>query len=255
MTRKRAGRHRNLNGDPGLEPTRLRSPSGPYVGTPVKRPPRRLGRSAAFDRLLLELRRGFGPLHWWPAQTPFEVLIGAVLTQNTAWRNVELALGELRKHKALTPASILNAREDQLESWVRSSGYYRAKAKKLRGLCEWYLESGGLSQMKSRALEPLRDELLGIWGIGPETADSMLCYAAGRRTPVVDTYTRRVLGRHGLIEEGWSYEQLRAWLLENLVNSQAAYEEFHALMVRAGNLHCGPNPSCETCPATTPEQA
>jgi endonuclease-3 related protein len=138
---------------------------------------------------------------------------------------------------------------------VRSSGYWRAKARKLRALSAWYLEAGGLRRMAAAPLASLRTELLGVWGVGPETADSILCYAAGRRVAVVDAYTRRVLSRHGLVDAEAPYEELRGWIEERLVPSQAVHEEFHALCVRVGYRHCKPAPRCEGCAATAPDRA
>jgi endonuclease-3 related protein len=241
----------DLRGDPGLEPTRLRSERGPYVGR-ATRVPRRFARDPALERLLGELARGFGPQRWWPAETPFEVLVGAVLTQNTAWANVERALTSLKARIALTPAHLVALPEDELAALVRSSGYFRVKARKLRVLSEWYLDAGGLATLATAPLARIRAELLGVWGVGPETADSILCYAAGRRVAVVDAYTRRVLSRHGLLDGTLPYEEVRAWLEERLVDSQAVYEEFHALCVRVGYDHCKPTPRCAGCAATAP---
>jgi endonuclease-3 related protein len=207
---------------------------------------------ARLDRLLMELHRGFGFRNWWPAETPFEVIAGAILTQNTAWSNVEKALSGLKALGPLSPGRILATREERLARAIRSSGYYRVKAKKLLAVSRWYLAAGGLAALRERPLGGLREELLGVWGVGPETADSILCYAAGRRTAVVDAYTRRVLSRHGFLAYGAPYEVIRRWLGERLVPSQFVYEEFHALLVRAGYENCKPSPACQACPATTP---
>ena len=242
---------RDLPGDPGLERTPLLSERGPYVGR-ATRTPRRFARDAALERLLRELARGFGPQRWWPAETPFEVLVGAILTQNTAWTNVERALACLKARLALTPATLLCVSEEELAELVRPSGYYRMKARKLRALSEWYLGAGGLAALATRPLGPLRAELLAVWGVGPETADSILCYGAARRVAVVDVYTRRLLARHGFLAADRPYEEVRAWLEERLLGSQAVYEEFHALAVRAGNAFCKPEPRCAECVATPP---
>lgn len=244
---------RALANDPGLERTALESPRGPYVGTPPpQRAPRRWAEHAGLDRLLRELHAGFGFQRWWPAATPFEVIAGAILTQNTAWTNVELALTNLRALGGITPSTFLRGEEATLLRALRPSGYFNVKLKKLVAISRWYVDVGGLIALRERELEPLRDELLGVWGVGPETADSILCYAAGRRTPVVDAYTRRILSRHGWIEPDLDYESIRAWLAEHLVRSQFAYEEFHALFVRAGYVNCKPTARCESCPASTP---
>ncbi len=242
---------RDLPGDPGLEPTPLVSARGPYVGR-CHATPRRFAREPALERLLQELARGFGPQRWWPAATPFEVMVGAILTQNTAWTNVERALAALKARTALTPASLLALDEQELAACIRSSGYFRVKARKLQALCAWYLEVGGLATLARAPLARIRPELLSVWGVGPETADSILCYAAGRRVAVVDAYTRRVLARHDLCAGELPYETLRAWIEERLLASQAVYEEFHALCVRVGYQHCKPTPRCAGCAATAP---
>lgn len=244
---------RDWPGDLGLLPTANYSPRGPYVGTPPPvEPPQRWAESARLDRVIRELAAGFGFQRWWPAETPFEVIVGAILTQNTAWANVEKALENLKGLGPLTPARLLGGDPEELRRALVPSGYFNAKLKKLLALSRWYLDTGGLASLRERPLGPLREELLCVWGVGPETADSILCYAAGRRTCVIDAYTRRVLSRHGLLAEDLSYEAIRAWLQERLVDSQFVYEEFHALCVRAGYEHCKPSPRCETCPATTP---
>ena len=244
-------RRSDLADDPGLERTPFVSERGPYVGRCHARP-RRFAREPALERLLRELALGFGPQRWWPAETPFEVLVGAILTQNTAWANVERALASLKARTPLTPARLLALREEELAELVRSSGYYRVKAKKLHALSAWYLEVGGLRALALAPLAEIRAELLDVWGVGPETADSILCYGAARRVAVVDAYTRRLLSRHGFLDAGLPYEEIRAWLEERLIASQAVYEEFHALCVRVGYDHCKPTPRCASCVATTP---
>ena len=211
-----------------------------------------MAETARLDRLLMELHRGFGWMEWWPARTPFEVIVGAILTQNTAWTNVEKAIAELGRRGPLTPARLLRTPVERLGERIRSSGYFNAKARKLHAISRWYLDVGGLTALRERPLEPLRRDLLSVWGVGPETADSILCYAAGRRTAVVDAYTRRVLSRHGFLAADLPYEGVRSWLQARLVPSQFVFEEFHALLVRAGTTGCKPTPRCDGCPATTP---
>jgi endonuclease-3 related protein len=247
-------RWRDLPRDPGLERTTRVSARGPYVGR-AHAVPRRFARDAELERLLRELARGFGAQRWWPAETPFEVMVGAILTQNTAWTNVERALGALKARTPLSPARLLSLAEEELGLCVRSSGYFRSKAKKLHAFSRWYLEFGGQRALVAAPLEPLRAELLEVHGVGPETADSILCYGAGRRTVVVDVYTRRLLARHGFLAPELPYEAVRAWLAERLVDSQAVYEEFHALCVRVGNASCKPTPRCAGCVATAPPSA
>jgi endonuclease-3 related protein len=253
MARRTREQMRVNTSDCGLEPTRLISPRGPYVGTPPPaRAPRRWAEDEPLDQLLRELHAGFGFQHWWPAATPFEVIVGAILTQNTAWTNVERALANLRGLGELTPTRLLRGDEATLLRALRPSGYFNVKLMKLLAISRWYLDAGGLAALRERPLEKLRAELLDVWGVGPETADSILCYAAARRTPVVDAYTRRILSRHGWIEPELPYEQVRAWLGARLARSQFVYEEFHALFVRAGYGHCKPTARCATCPASTP---
>jgi endonuclease-3 related protein len=254
MARAAVSRPRDIPDDPGLERTPLASERGPYVGR-CHATPRRFAKDAQLERLLRELARGYGPQRWWPAETPFEVMIGAVLTQNTAWRNVELALARLKARTRLTPARILSLGEEELAACIRPSGYFRVKARKLRALGRWYLAAGGLRTLARAPLGSIRAELLAVWGIGPETADSILCYAAGRRVAVVDAYTRRVLARHGFLGSELPYESVRAWLEERLVDSQAVLEEFHALCVRVGHASCRPTARCEGCAATPPRVA
>jgi endonuclease-3 related protein len=211
-----------------------------------------MAESKRLDKLLMELHRGFGWMHWWPAETPFEVIVGAILTQNTAWTNVEKALAALKAKGPLTPARLLRMKPERLARTIVSSGYYNAKSQKLAAVSRWYLDVGALPALRERPLEPLRASLLEVWGVGPETADSILCYAAGRPTAVVDAYTRRVLSRHGFLALDLPYEDIRAWLEARLCDSQFVYEEFHALFARTGYTGCKPTPRCDDCPATTP---
>lgn len=243
----------DLPNDPGLAPSTQLSPRGLFVGTPPpRRAPRRWAEHDGLDALLGELHKGFGFQRWWPARTPFEVMVGAVLTQNTAWSNVEKALANLRARAPLTPARILAAPELELRAALRPSGYFNAKTRKLQELSRWYLTYGGLEALRAAPLERVRADLLAVWGVGPETADSILCYAAQRPSVVVDAYTRRILSRHGWFAADAPYETMRAWLAEQLRSTQWILEEFHALFVRAGYDNCKPTARCESCPATTP---
>ena len=248
----RGGAWTDIAHDPGLLATPHRGTRGPFVGTPSRHPIRRFAHDERLNALLLDLQRGFGPQTWWPAETPFEVFVGAILTQNTAWGNVEKALASLAARIPLTPAGLLRMDPEALAEAIRPSGYFRAKARKLHEIARWYLDAGGLAALRDRPLEPLRRELLGVWGVGPETADSILCYAAGRRTAVVDAYTRRILGRHRFLPADATYEDARSWLMERLVASQRVYEEFHALFVRVRYRHCKPTAYCDSCPVTEP---
>lgn len=221
--------------DPGLAPTRHAGPDGPFVGTPPPaRLPRRWAHDERLDALLAALARAHGPQRWWPARTPYEVCVGALLVQHTAWRNVERALANLRRARLLTPQSQLRAPGDVLAAALRPAGTWRLKGTRLLLFADWYVAAGGLRALTEPPLERARSGLLGVHGIGPETADAMLCYAAGRRTVVMDLYARRLLERQRLVDPGWDLERLRRFVAERLVRSQWVHEEFHALCVRAG---------------------
>jgi endonuclease-3 related protein len=192
-----------------------------------------------------------GPQHWWPGKTQFEIIVGAILTQNTSWKNVETAISKLRGARLLSPSAIRNAPLRRLERLVRSSGYYRQKARKLKAFCE-FLETnygGSLDRMFSQPTFLVREQLLSVFGIGPETADSILLYAGGHEVFVVDAYTRRILARHGWIDEKAKYDDVR-WLFERqFAGDVKRFNEYHALIVNAGKRWClARNPKCEECP-------
>ncbi len=210
--------------------------------------PGRSGRDS-LTRLYATLRRDHGTLGWWPGKTRFEVIVGAILTQNTTWRNVERAILRLRENGWLRPAAMARASEEQLAEAIRPSGYYRQKARKLRALLD-YLQTragGRLDRLARATTEALRAELLEIWGIGPETADSILLYAFGRPVFVVDAYTHRVLERHAL-HPGGGYEDVRRFLEANLPSDAELYNDFHAQLVWVGHRYCGTKPRCVGCP-------
>jgi endonuclease-3 related protein len=189
-------------------------------------------------------------MNWWPGETPFEVMAGAILTQNTAWRNVERALERLRKRVGLDPRAIARARRDTLERALRPAGYFRQKARRLKAFCTWLIErwDGRIQRMRGANPDALRSELLSLNGIGPETADSILLYALGVPTFVVDAYTRRVLKRHGFGPHDAAYDALRAWFESHLPRKAALYNEFHALFVAVGKERCRAQPLCAGCP-------
>jgi endonuclease-3 related protein len=200
-----------------------------------------------FRRLL----DAFGPQHWWPGQSPFEVLIGAVLTQNTSWRNVERAIDNLRQADLLEPHALYRVPAAELEELIRPAGYFRVKTRRLRSLLEFLVEryGGSLDAMFRTDLPQLRQQLLGVHGIGPETADSILLYAGGLPTVVVDAYTHRVLARHGWIAFDADYQGIQDYLAGELPQDTAVYNEYHALMVRLGKDYCRKsNPKCGECP-------
>ena len=199
-----------------------------------------------YDRLLNE----FGPQHWWPAQTEFEVIVGAILTQNTAWKNVETSIALLRQNGILSFEGIHELEVEQLAPLIRSSGYYNQKAKKLKEFCR-HLAShwqGDLAAFLSQEMEALRSELLTIRGIGPETADSIVLYAGYHPSFVVDRYTHRIFSRHNWVYEDLGYEELRSYFMDSLEPDVPFYREFHGLLVRTGHLFCRKKPLCNSCP-------
>jgi len=197
-----------------------------------------------------KLENHFGPTGWWPGDTRFEIAIGAILTQNTAWTNVEKAIGRLKAARALSPRAILEASDEELHEYLRPSGYFRVKSERVRSFCTHLVEryGGRMSRMARRPLGPLREELLDIHGIGPETADDILLYACDKPVFVVDAYTRRILRRHGFHPHDVPYEELRAWFESRLPAELALYREFHALIVYTGKDFCRTRPRCEGCP-------
>jgi endonuclease III related protein len=201
-------------------------------------------------KVFAQLFAALGPRHWWPADSPFEVIVGAILTQNTAWKNVKQAIAKLREHDLLTLRAINDLSHDVLAPLIRSSGYYNQKAKKLKGFCA-HLQThwqGELDDFLGQDMEKLRRELLSLHGIGPETADSIVLYAAHQPSFVVDTYTYRIFSRHAWVPEGICYEDLRAFFMEATEPDVAMFQEYHALLVRAGHLYCRRQPVCDACP-------
>jgi endonuclease-3 related protein len=195
------------------------------------------------------LHRRFGPQRWWPSRSPYETAVGAVLTQHTAWVNAARAIAALRARRLLTPARLAALEVGSLAQVIRSAGTPRVKARRLRALTHWILErvGGSLRRMRTMPLEPLRAELLEIPGIGPETADAILLYSAGRPVFVADAYARRVLARHRLIDSRAGYEEARRWLEAHLPSDPDLFNEFHALLVAMGKSHCRSRPRCEGC--------
>lgn len=207
---------------------------------------------AATLRWLYErLHAHYGAQHWWPADTPFEVMVGAILTQNTAWTNVEKAIANLRANRALSAEAIARAPHAQLAEWIRPSGYFNIKAKRLQNFCRWYLQPGRAEQLEELATEKLRHELLSVNGVGPETADDMVLYAFHRPVFVIDAYTRRLFSRLGLIEGTEGYETLRAQVEGCFGRSKKQvplYNELHALIVAHAKDYCRKRPLCRGCP-------
>jgi endonuclease III related protein len=205
------------------------------------------GARAVFDALLT----AYGPQHWWPAETPFEVMVGAVLTQNTAWVNVERGLqrlvGRLGGPQALGPEAILALPEPELAECLRPVGYFNVKARRLRAFCTAYLDAGGREGLAALDGPTLRRRLLDINGVGPETADDMLLYAFHRPVFVVDAYTRRLCGRLGLLDHQAGYETIRHAFERALGPDVPLFNEYHALIVRHAKDVCRSKPRCEGC--------
>lgn len=200
-----------------------------------------------YDRLL----NVFGPQHWWPGESPFEVMVGAVLTQNTSWQNVEKAIRNLRQADLLDPHALYDVPLDELEELIRPAGYFRVKARRLQSLLQFLIEQfdGSLESMFKTNMAELRDQLLAVHGIGPETADSILLYAGGLPTFVVDAYTHRVFSRHGWISFDTDYHQIQDYIQGELPQDVQLFNEYHALLVRLGKDFCRKtNPRCAECP-------
>lgn len=201
-------------------------------------------------RLYAALFRHFGPQRWWPAKTPLEVAVGAILAQNTAWSNVERALKRLAGVRLLNARRLHALSESELARLIRPAGTYRVKARRLKTFLMflWERFGGRLGHLRSAPLRELRTDLLSVPGIGPETADAILLYAAGRPVFVVDAYTRRVLARHRLVQPDIGYEPLRALFERHLPSDPALFNEYHALLVAVGKRYCRKRPRCDSCP-------
>ncbi len=196
------------------------------------------------------LLSSYGRQGWWPGSGSFETVVGAILTQNTNWANVEKALDRLKAAGALDAEKLHNMDQDALAQLIRPAGYYNIKAGRLKNFLNWMYENyhGNLEAIAGMSVYSLREELLSIKGIGRETADSILLYAFDKPVFVIDTYTARVMIRHGLIEHEADYEQLRDLFESSLPADTKLYNEFHALLVQVGKKHCKPKPKCQGCP-------
>lgn len=191
-----------------------------------------------------------GPQHWWPGETPFEVCVGAILTQNTNWKNVEKAIANLKSKNLLDPKKLLRLPDQQLAELIRPAGYFNIKTKRLKSFLKFLVEQyeGDLNQMFNERLEPLREKLLSVKGIGPETADSILLYAGGKPIFVVDAYTKRIFLRHQVVSEEADYHEIQDHFMRHLPDEVPTFNEFHALIVNIGKNWCKTKPDCEHCP-------
>ena len=198
-----------------------------------------------------KLYSSFGPQYWWPAETPFEVMVGAILTQNTSWLNVEKAMGNIKKKKLLTPLKLLRLPEKRLARLIRPAGYYNIKAKRLKSFLDFIFKEYDASPRRMHAVScgELRCKLLAVNGIGPETADSILLYALRKPVFVIDAYTKRIFSRHRLIRDKAGYEEVQNLFMQNLGNEVELFNEYHALLVKLGKDFCSKTkPKCGICP-------
>ena len=201
-------------------------------------------------RIYRTLYQAYGSRNWWPGETSFEVMVGAILTQNTSWRNVEKAIQKLKGKGVLNPEGIHRLKKSQLAPLIKSSGYFRIKADRLKSFVNFLFEEydGDLKKMGRERLIELREKLLGVKGIGPETADSILLYGLKKPIFVIDAYTRRILSRHGMITEKASYEEVQRLFMDHLRLDEKLFNEYHALLVHLGKAVCKKIPECEICP-------
>ncbi|MGB9734718.1 MAG: endonuclease III domain-containing protein [bacterium] len=196
------------------------------------------------------LFRRFGNRHWWPAETAFEVIVGAILTQNTAWKNVERAIANLKKADKLSPDKLYNQPISVIAELIKPSGFYNQKARRLKLMVKYIMENynGSIKKMCEKDTSELRKELLSINGIGKETADSIILYACNKPIFVVDAYTHRVFSRHGLIDEQMGYDEIQEMFMDNLDHDPEMFNEYHALIVELAKNFCKTKPLCEECP-------
>lgn len=227
------------------------------AGRPTRRSPFWQGAGIIASMLAEQLKeiydllfKRFGPQDWWPGDTPFEVIVGAILTQNTNWTNVEKAITNLKNAKLLSPDKLHRLDIKKLAELIRPAGYFNIKAKRLKNFLDWFFEnySGKIENLENVPTAELRQQLLSVKGIGPETADSILLYALNRPVFVVDAYTARICSRHHLIDEGADYHQIQETFESNLPPDIQLFNEYHALLVHLGKDFCKPTPKCEECP-------
>ncbi|MEA3332884.1 MAG: hypothetical protein U9Q58_04740 [Pseudomonadota bacterium] len=195
------------------------------------------------------LLAAFGPQHWWPAKGPEEMIIGALLTQNTTWKNVEKALVNLRLDHQLSFSAISTTPLAKLQEQIKPSGYFRQKSERLKEMASAIIKAGGLGQLRQKTTPDLRTWFLALKGVGPETADSILLYAFNRPIFVIDAYTLRICKRHRWLQASANYAEAQIYFTLELPAAPAIFNEFHALLVQIGKNFCRPkNPVCEKCP-------
>lgn len=197
-----------------------------------------------------KLYHAFGPQHWWPGDSPFEIAVGAILTQNTNWANVEKAIASLKNKRALSAKGIHEMKTEKLALFIRPAGYFNVKARRLKAFIHFLINDyhGSMGRMKNEKLNTLRTKLLNVHGIGPETADSILLYALDNPVFVIDAYTKRALSRHSVINHDENYERIQDLFHETLKRDTELFNEYHALFVRLGKTYCRKKPLCDGCP-------
>lgn len=221
----------------------------PTVGHPKADPAGRLTSETGINipEVFERLFAVNGKQRWWPGDSAFEIMVGAVLTQNTAWTNVKRAIANLIQARALSPEVIVRAHPRRLGKWLRPSGYFNVKARRLKAMCRWLIGAGGIRKIARTPTHELRRALLDVHGIGPETADDILLYAFNRPVFVIDAYTRRIFSRLGLIGGSEKYESLRQSFEQVLEPDAQKFNEFHALIVVHGKNICKKKPRCQMC--------
>ena len=213
-----------------------------------------MGISKSLNTIYQTMYKAYGPQHWWPGETPFEVMIGAILTQNTSWTNVEKAVSNLKTHRWLSPKKLSEIEDVKLAQAIRSAGYFNQKTKKLKNFISFFKEKYQFSikKMKVPEVYVMRNELLEVNGIGPETADSILLYALEKPVFVIDAYTKRIFSRLGLCNEDISYHDLQNLFMRNLKKDATKFNEYHALIVYHGKYLCKKTkPLCDQCCLST----
>ncbi len=196
------------------------------------------------------LFKHYGPQSWWPADDPFECVVGAILTQNTAWKNAEFAIRNLKSHMVLNEKNLSDMPTEELVQLIKPSGYYNQKAFRLKSIVNFINQEfdGKTENMALADKDELRSKLLSINGLGPETVDTILLYALNKPVFVVDKYTYRIFHRHGLLPMDCSYEEMQEMFMDSLEEDPAVFNEYHALIVKVGKEHCGKRASCDKCP-------
>ncbi len=197
-----------------------------------------------------KLYKAFGPQHWWPGETPFEMAVGAILTQNTNWGNVEKAIDNLKREGKLNAPAIHKITPERLASLIKPAGYFNVKAKRLKHLVDFLLKeyNGRMAEMKQEEMDEIRKKLLGVNGIGPETADSIILYALKKPSFVIDAYTKRVLSRHNIMNHDETYDSFQELFHSHLKRDVRLFNEYHALFVRLAKEYCRTKPRCGECP-------